>query len=102
MMRSSHLLIKSLLLGFVVLAFSSSLCVAQPEERIVDFSRPGRPTMNIYLWGSVSSPGIWKVEADVDFLELLTAAQVPNLGQSNSQTKDKVIIHVYRHRQQAQ
>jgi hypothetical protein len=36
------------------------------------------------------------VETDVDFLELLTAAQVPNVGQSSSQTKEKVVIHVYR------
>ncbi len=96
MISPSRVLIKSVWLGVVLLAFTSSLALAQPEERIVDFSRPGRPTMMIYLWGAVSSPGIWKVETDVDFLELLTAAQVPNIGQSNSQTREKVFIHVYR------
>lgn len=96
MIAFSRVLIKGAWLGVVLLMFSSTLVLAQPEERIVDFSRPGRPTMMIYLWGAVSSPGIWKVETDVDFLELLTAAQVPNIGQSNSQTREKVFIHVYR------
>ena len=96
MIASSRVLIKGAWLGVVLLMFTSTLALAQPEERMVDFSRPGRPTMMIYLWGAVSSPGIWKVETDVDFLELLTAAQVPNIGQSNSQTREKVFIHVYR------
>ncbi|MEZ4700849.1 MAG: hypothetical protein R2834_11005 [Rhodothermales bacterium] len=80
----------------LTLSLGSQLAFAQPEERLVDFSRPGRPTMMVYVWGAVGQPGIWKVETDVDFLEMLTAAQVPNIGQSSSQTKEKVIIHVYR------
>ena len=52
--------------------------------------------MMVYLWGSISQPGIWKVETDVDFLELLTAARVLSLGERSYQTKERVIVRVYR------
>ncbi len=86
------------LLLVIALLATSTVCMAQPDERVVDFSRPGRATMKIYLWGNVSQPGIWKVENDVDFLELLTTAQVPSVGQNNYQTKDKTVVRVYRGR----
>ena len=69
---------------------------AQQEGKITDFSRPGRPTMMIYVWGTASTPGIWKVERDVDFLELLSAAQIPNFANIESTSKQTVNVRVYR------
>ena len=70
--------------------------MAQAEERITDFSRPGRPTMLVYVWGSSSTPGIWKVEQDVDLLELLSSAQIPNFGSTDNSSKTTVNVRVFR------
>lgn len=69
---------------------------AQSEERITDFSRPGRPTMFVYVWGTAATPGIWKVEKDVDLLELIASAQIPNFGNSDNTTKSTVTLRIFR------
>jgi hypothetical protein len=69
---------------------------AQQEGKITDFSRPGRPTMMIYVWGTASTPGIWKVERDVDLIEWLSAAQVPNFANLESTNKQTLHLRIYR------
>ena len=69
---------------------------AQEEGKITDFARPGRPSMMIYVWGTTSTPGIWKVERDVDLIELLSAAQVANFGNTNSNTKQTMYLTIFR------
>ena len=71
---------------------------AQDEGRITDFARPGRPTMLIYVWGTASTPGIWKVETDVDPVELLTAAQVANYGNVEAANKQTIYLSIFRER----
>ncbi len=87
---------KYLILGLSLLFFSQNEALAQSEERITDFSRPGRPTMFIYVWGTASTPGIWKVEQDVDMLELLSSAQVPNFGATDNTTRSTVTVRLFR------
>ncbi len=87
---------KCLLIGISLLALFQMDALAQSEERITDFSRPGRPTMFVYVWGSSSTPGIWKVEQEVDLLELLSSAQIPNFGSTDNSTKSTVTVRLYR------
>lgn len=63
---------------------------------INDFRTPGEPSMTVYIWGSVGNPGIWRVNRDVDFIRLLSAAGVPGLGQDDPETRTRVNIRVYR------
>ena len=68
-----------------------------PEQSYVnEFARPGQPTMNLYLWGSVGSTGIWRVERDVDLIQLLSVAQVPGIGASQQNVRQNFILHIYR------
>jgi len=69
---------------------------SQPEERLTDFSRPGRPTMLVYVWGTASISGIWKVEQGVDLIQLLSAAQIPNIGAVEQTSKQTVYLRIYR------
>ncbi len=87
---------KFAILGFCLFAMLQAEAMAQSEERITDFSRPGRPTMFVYIWGTASTPGIWKVEQDVDLIDLLTSAQIPNFGDSDNTTKSTVTVRLYR------
>ncbi len=87
---------KYFVVGFCLLLFFQLDVLAQSEERITDFSRPGRPTMFVYVWGTASTPGIWKVEQDVDLLELVASAQIPNFGNTDNQTKSTVTLRIYR------
>lgn len=59
------------------------------------FMRPGRATMTIYIWGNVSRPGIWRVEREVDLIELLSAARVPALRE-DPEYRERMWLTVYR------
>jgi hypothetical protein len=68
-----------------------------PEQSYVnEFARPGQPTMTLYLWGSVGTTGIWRVERDVDLIQLLSVAQVPGIGASQQNVRQNFILHIYR------
>ena len=88
--------LKYLLIGIGLLALTSFEVAAQSEERVTDFSRPGRPTMFVYVWGTASTPGIWKVEQDVDLVELISSAQVPNFGNIDTSKKSTVTVRIFR------
>lgn len=82
----------------LVSAYPAQAQVPLGEENrfAFEFARPGRSTMTIYVWGSVGSPGIWQVERDVDLIALLSAARVPGIGQEEAETRQEVILSVYR------
>ena len=68
-----------------------------PEQSYVnEFARPGQPTMTLYLWGSVGTTGIWRVERDVDLIQLLSAAQVPGIGQEQMDVRQRISLRVFR------
>lgn len=60
------------------------------------YARPGRATISVYVWGAVGTPGTWKVEPEVDLVELLSAVQVPGIGQSDPRTKRNTFVRIYR------
>lgn len=61
-----------------------------------DFARPGEPTMVIYLWGNISQGGLWRVERNVDLIELLSAAQVPGVGTISPGVRQRIHVNIYR------
>lgn len=71
---------------------------AQAGERAFTnrYARPGRPTMTVYVWGEVGNTGIWRVERDIGLIELLSAVQVPGLGDESPEFERQVLVTVYR------
>jgi len=63
---------------------------------VKNFARPGQPTMIVYLWGNVAQAGLWRVEPNVDLIELLTAAQVPGVGTRTPGIRQNIFVNVYR------
>lgn len=60
------------------------------------YAEEGRTTIDVYVWGAVGRPGIWKVESDVDLIELLSVAQVPGVGQVDASVDQTVMLQIYR------
>jgi hypothetical protein len=52
--------------------------------------------MTVYLWGGVGRAGLWRVERDVDLIQLLTAAGVPSIGTDIPGTRRRTSVNVYR------
>jgi hypothetical protein len=55
--------------------------------------------MQVYIWGDVRNAGIWRVNREVDFFELLSAAQPGSIGQERAQRRQRIDIRVYRTQQ---
>jgi hypothetical protein len=60
------------------------------------YARPGHATISVYIWGAVGAPGTWRVEPEVDLIELLSAVRVPGTGQSEARTKRNTFVRIYR------
>ena len=79
------------------LALVSSAQELPLQQRFInEFTRPGRPTMTVSLWGSVAYPGVWNVERDVDLIDLLSAAQIPGAGVVEPDVRQQAVIKLYR------
>ena len=60
------------------------------------YANPGQPTMDIRLWGAVSSPGVYQVERDLDLIEVLTLAGGPAIPSQDDRTIQRMDIDVLR------
>jgi protein involved in polysaccharide export with SLBB domain len=60
------------------------------------YAEEGRTTIDVYVWGAVGRPGIWKVASDVDLIELLSVAQVPGVGEVDASIDQTVMLQIYR------
>ena len=67
-----------------------------PEEMTQTYARPGIPTQTVYLWGDVSTAGVWRVERNIDLVELLSAARLTGIGQGNPGYRQRTVIQIYR------
>ena len=77
-----------LLLTFLLLPDAAGQDLPLPEQSYVnEFARPGQPTTTLYLWGAVGTTGIWRVERDVDLIQLLSVARVPGIGASQQDVR---------------
>ena len=58
--------------------------------------RPGYPSMTVYVWGSVGSPGAWEIERGMDLVDLLAAVGVPGLGVNEAGSRETLTLYIYR------
>lgn len=66
------------------------------SQYINQYARAGRPTITIFLWGEVGTPGVWRVEPDVDLIELLSVVGVTGIGVDEVGTRRRTILRIYR------
>lgn len=100
MITPARTLILALLL-FVTGALPAPLAAqALPDnmgtDLAVEYARPGRATMTVYLWGDLGTPGVWRVERDVDLIDLLSAARVSGIGRDAAGVASENTLHIYR------
>lgn len=68
-----------------------------PEETYVNrYAPPGASTIQVYIWGSVGTTGIWRIEPDLDLVELLSVAGVTGIGTDEPEIRQRVNLRIYR------
>jgi hypothetical protein len=77
------------------LAFSQGIGTDE-DAFTYQFRDPGEPSMRIFIWGDVGNAGIWRVNRDVDFIELLSAARPGGVGMERARRRQRVSIRLYR------
>jgi hypothetical protein len=60
------------------------------------YAAPGEPTMDIRVWGTVGSTGVYQVEPDTNLLELLTLAGGPAIPAESDRTVQTVHVELIR------
>jgi len=67
------------------------------EQGLVNrYAPPGSSTIQVYIWGSVGSSGIWRIEPSLDLIELLSAAGVTGIGQAETGFDQSISLRIYR------
>lgn len=61
-----------------------------------DFRTPGEPSMRVFIWGDVQQSGIWRVNRNVDFIDLLSAARPGGVGLERYRARRYVTVQVFR------
>lgn len=82
------------LLVFVPAGLAQS--TTSPGQYVQVYARPGRPTINVFVWGSVGAPGIWRVEPEVDLVELLSVVRVPGVGIDEAGVHEQTRLQIFR------
>ena len=73
-----------------------SLGLTSPLENPNRFARPGVPTNEVWVWGEVSQPGIWRVERGVDLVQFLSHLRVVGVGQEQAERVRRFTVKIYR------
>lgn len=60
------------------------------------YARPGYATITVYIWGSVSAPGPWRFESDIDLIELLSVVGVPGVGTADAGFTQTNTVKIFR------
>jgi len=63
---------------------------------VQEFARPGRATMIVNVWGSARSPGLWRVERDVDLVDFLSVIGIPGVGDRQPGVRTRTYVAIYR------
>lgn len=89
-----------LLFGLLVVTLGSE-CYAQmvtssPQVAVYRYAVPGRPTMDIRVWGGVRTPGVYQVELETDLLEVITYAGGPLVGVESDREERDVYVQLVR------
>lgn len=94
-LRAGLLLPILLVLGLYAAPISAQ-DLPSSESFIHTFARPGQPTIQVYIMGSVGTAGIWRIEQDTDLIELLSAANVSGFGENPPDHRTRVNLRIYR------
>jgi hypothetical protein len=70
--------------------------LTSPLENPNRFARPGVPTNEVWVWGEVSQPGIWRVERGVDLVQFLSHLRVVGVGQEQADRVRRFTVKIYR------
>ncbi len=73
-------------------AAHAQIVTATPGVSVYRYAEPGRPTMDVQVWGAVRTPGLYQVETGTDLMELLSYAGGPQTGAQRGD-EDR-IVHV--------
>ena len=75
----------------------ASVAQSIPQNQYVNqYARTGRPTIDVFIWGEVGTPGLWRVEPDIDLIELLSVARVTGVGLEEPDISRRVSLRIYR------
>ncbi len=75
---------------------STSARARSDQTQVREYARPGRATIIVNVWGTVGQPGLWRVEQDIDLIEMLSVVSVPGLGLDEPGTRQKNFVAIYR------
>lgn len=81
---------------FALCGLCSVPSAALAQEPVHHYARPGYATKTVYVWGSVGTPGVWKVEEDIGLIELLSAARLIGYGATQRGGPQELILRIYR------
>lgn len=88
------------IVGAILLMVLAQASLAQSplpgNEFVHQYARMGRPTINVFVWGEVATPGIWRVEPDIDLIELLSVARVRQIGVEEPGTSRQFTLRIFR------
>lgn len=83
----------------VLAAMAAPVCAQRPttdSQFIRMYARPQFPTIHVFVWGDVASPGVWRVEPEVDLVELLSAAGAARNDNEDRSGETTSHLRVYR------
>lgn len=80
----------------VALLFFPLVTTCSAQDPVYEYARPGYPTKTIYVWGAVSSAGIWRVESNTELIEFLSAVRVPGFGSDQRGGSGDLVLRIYR------
>jgi len=85
-----------LVLSTAVPQISSSQGLGLDQGFVNRYAPPGSSTIQVYIWGSVATPGIWRIQPSLDLVELLSAVRVTGVGQDQPGFNQQVRLRIYR------
>lgn len=86
----------ALLLSFATADLGYGQALPSEMELTQRYAPPGVPTQTVYIWGAVGVPGVWRVEQDIDLVELLSAARLTGVGRDEPGTRESNRVQVFR------
>ncbi len=69
---------------------------ALTTQGVNQYARSGRSTITVFIWGEVGTPGVWRVEPDVDLIELLSVVGVTGVGVDEPDMSQRISLRIYR------
>ena len=70
--------------------------LTSPLENPNRFARPGMPTNEVWVWGEVSQPGIWRVERGADLVQFLSHLRVQGALATDPERIRRFTVRIYR------